>query len=126
MSKHNYSQYSNKKNRADEGKTTVKRDNFLIIDDLVEAPVVEAPEIKMVVETADTVALPKMITGFVSDCAKLNVRVEPSADADVICVLNNATEVEINLDNSTNEWFSVCTAAGIEGYCMRKFVNAKL
>lgn len=125
MSKHNYSQYSKKKH--DEGKSCVKKDDFLIIDDLVETPATkETPEIKMVVETVDTVALPKTITGFVTNCSKLNVRVEPSIDADVVCVLNSATEVEIDLDNSTDEWFSICTAAGIDGYCMRKFINAKL
>lgn len=129
MSKHNYTQYSNKKNHNDEGKTTVKQEEFLIIDDLVETPVAEAietPEVKMVVETVDTVALPKLVSGFVSNCAKLNVRTQPAADADVVCVLNSGTEIEINVNNSTDEWFSICTAAGIEGYCMRKFVNAKL
>lgn len=128
MSKHNYTQYSNKKN--DESKTTVKQEEFIIIDDLVStAEVVEAidvPEIKMVVETVETVTLPKTVSGFVSDCTKLNVRVEPAIDADVVCVLNSGTEIEINVNKSTDEWFSICTAAGIEGYCMRKFVNAKL
>lgn len=129
MSKHNYTQYSNKKNHNDEGKTTVKQEEFLIIDDLVETPVVEAvetPEVKMVVETVDTVTLPKLVSGFVSNCSKLNVRMQPEADADVVCVLNSGTEIEINVNNSTDDWFSICTAAGIEGYCMRKFVNAKL
>ena len=128
MSKHNYTQYSNKKN--DESKTAVKQEEFIIIDDLVgTAEVVEAidtPEIKMVVETVETVTFPKTVSGFVSNCTKLNVRVEPAIDADVVCVLNSGTEIEINVNKSTDEWFSICTAAGIEGYCMRKFVNAKL
>ena len=127
MSKHNYSQYSKKK----------YNDNMATADKVVDvasftttaaategAPV--APEIKMVAEAADTVTLPKTVIGFVSDCTKLNVREQPEIDADVVCVLNNGTEVEINVVNSTNEWFSVCTAAGIEGYCMRKFINARL
>lgn len=129
MSKHNYTQYSNKKNHNEEGKSTVKQEEFLIIDDLVETPVVEVietPEVKMVVETVETVTLPKIVNGFVANCTKLNVRVQPAADADVVCVLDNGTEIEINVNNSTDEWFSICTAAGIEGYCMRKFVNAKL
>ena len=129
MSKHNYTQYSNKKNHNEEGNSTVKQEEFLIIDDLIETPVVEAietPEVKMVVETVETVTLPKIVNGFVANCTKLNVRVQPAADADVVCVLDNGTEIEINVNNSTDEWFSICTAAGIEGYCMRKFVNAKL
>lgn len=127
MSKHNYSQYSKKK--YNDNMTTADKvvdvASFTTTAAATEGALV-APEIKMVVEAVDTVTLPKTVIGFVSDCTKLNVREQPEIDADVVCVLNNGTEVEINVANSTNEWFSVCTAAGIEGYCMRKFINARL
>lgn len=127
MSKHNYSQYSKKK----------YVDNMTVADQVADVESFETivaatdnasvtPEVKMVVETVDTVILPKTVTGFVTNCSKLNVRVNPDVTAEVVCILDSATEVVINLDNSTNEWFSICTAAGVEGFCMRKFVNAKL
>lgn len=126
MSKHNYSQYSKKKHNsmtvADHAVDVASFETTVAATEGAPA----APEIKMVVESVDTVALPKTVNGFVSDCNKLNVRVQPDIEADVVCVLDHATEVVICLDDSTDEWFSICTAAGIEGFCMRKFINAKL
>lgn len=131
MSKHNYSQYSDKKNytsKADEiveteesGVVAPDRDVVLAIEE-VEA----IPEIDIVNETVETVCVPETVTGVVVDCTNLNVRVAPQAIADVACVIGAATEVEINVAKSTDEWFHVCTAAGVEGYCMRKFVKAHL
>lgn len=118
MSKHNYSQYSKKKhadNTESFGISAISTDNNPII-----------PEIKMVVETVDTVVLPETVTGFVSNCSKLNVRANPDITSEVVCTLDNTTEVMIDLNKSTDEWFSICTAADVEGFCMRKFINAKL
>ena len=60
--------------------------------------------------------------GFV-DCRKLNVRAEPSTDAEVVCVISEGTELLIDEPESTDEFYKICTAAGVEGYCMRKFVT---
>lgn len=122
MSKRNYSQYSNKINKTDETKEIVE-------EVVVTEPVVEetaAPEVVMAEETVETVSLPETVTGVVTGCAKLNVRKNPSVNADVVCVLDVTSEIEINVAKSNKDWFSVCTATGIEGYCMRKFVEASL
>lgn len=126
-SKHNYTQYSNKKNleAADNVVTTEAFVEPEVFETTVAAPI-EPAEIKMVNETVETVVLPEIVTGVVVDCAKLNIRVAPNATATVACVLNAASEIEIDVTKSTDEWFHVCTAAGIEGYCMRKFVEAHL
>lgn len=137
MSKHNYSQYSNKKHNNINVKTNAEE---------TLAPV-EVEEIKMVVEhsetaaeantehivepvianeTVETVALPATVTGTVTGCSKLNVRVKPAIDAEVVTVLNSDSKVEIDPARSTNDWLKITTSAGVEGYCMRKFVSAKL
>lgn len=113
MAKHNYTQYSNK-----------KKDEIVTADAVVEP--VEMPPVDLVEEAVETVALPKTVDGIVVNCGKLNVRVEPSIDSDIVTVLNAMSEIEINVAESTGEWFKVCTATGIEGYCMRKFVDAYL
>lgn len=122
MSRHNYSQYSNHKNQHDVNE--------------VEAPEVETatiientnPEIVLVApETAPApVAVSETVTGVVVNCAKLNVRVNPSTNADVVCVLNAASEIEVNVAESNDEWVKVCTAIGVDGYCMRKFIDVNL
>lgn len=120
MSKHDYSKYSNKKR---ESKIDVDPD--VLVED--EPVVVTGPiEIKPVQETVDTVILPKTVTGVVANCARLNIRVAPNSLADVVCVLEVNSEFEINMSKSTDEWFSICMATGVEGYCMRKFVDARL
>jgi hypothetical protein len=116
MGKHNYSQYSNKNKNieVDEVIETVAP----IEEEIVTEPVVE--------ETVETVTLPETVNGTVVGCTKLNVRVNPSTTADVVCVLDVKSEIKINAAKSDNEWLSICTATGIEGYCMRKFVEANL
>lgn len=60
--------------------------------------------------------------GIVSNCGKLNVRKEPNINSDIICEALSKSELLIDLDGSTDEWFKVCTAAGSEGFCMKRFV----
>lgn len=128
--KHNYTQYA--KNSKPE--TQVE-----MVEEVVTTAVApETPvEIKMEPTTAvETVVeqiveapkpeKPKTATGIVVNCAKLNVRKAPAVNADVVCVLDKGSQVEINMPKSKKEWFSVCTAAGIEGYCMRKYVEVNL
>lgn len=62
-------------------------------------------------------------SGVVTDCAKLNVRAEPSTDAEVVCVISAATELLVDEAESTEDFYKICTAAGVEGYCMRKFIT---
>ena len=62
------------------------------------------------------------IIGIVTDCMKLNIRVEPSVDASVICEVPALSKLMIDRSKSTGDWWSVCTETGIEGFCMKKFV----
>lgn len=119
MSNHNYSnysKYSNKKTNEQSGE--VKMGSATAVEPVVRPVLVE--------EAVETVELPKTVKGVVVDCMKLNVRANPKTNADVLCVLNVGSEMEIDVAGSTDEWFRVNTAAGVDGYCMRKFVNAKL
>lgn len=114
MSKHNYSKYSNNNYK--------KQHDVVEETPVVEEPVVApAPEVE--VEQPQVVA---PVEGKVVDCAKLNVREKPAADAAVVRVIDVDTTVIIDVEKSTDEWFHVCTATGVEGYCMRKFVKADL
>lgn len=65
------------------------------------------------------------ITGIVSDCKKLRVRNAPELDSDVICEIEAGSIVEIDEVNSTEEFYKVCTEAGIDGYCMKKFIKVE-
>ena len=124
MSKHNYSQYSNKKNN--DGKTD--REAKLEVKPAPVKMVVEPVETAAVakVESVETNPAPAIVKGIVTGCSRLNVRAYPSLDADVVCVLDVMSELEINDDKSTYDWLCICTATGIEGYCMKKFIETDL
>ena len=89
----------------------------------VEEPEVVLPRVKepdvaaAVVEEAPTV-----IAGVVTDCAKLNVRRAPSMNATVVCEIPRKSVVTIDEDKSNAEWYGVCTATGVNGFCMKKYV----
>ena len=60
--------------------------------------------------------------GFVTNCKKLNVREEPRTDADIVCEVDYQTGLMIDENESTEEFYKVFTIAGIEGFCMKKFI----
>lgn len=134
MSKHNYSQYSKKKNN-DESVNAVITEPEVVAGSVfadqfsvqITPAVVEAPEVKMESEPAvQPENKPEAVTGKVCHCAKLNVRAKASTTAEVVGVLNAETEVTINVEKSTKDWFKVSTSTGVDGYCMRKFISASL
>ena len=61
--------------------------------------------------------------GFVNGCEKLNVRTNPTTDSEVVCVINENDEVII--EEAFDDWYSVTTKDGDEGYCMSKFITVK-
>lgn len=128
MAKHNYTQYANKnkvENEVVEETVIAEAPEVEVVTNMAEVTMM--PEIDLVEETVETVAVPNIpIAGTVVNCSRLNVRAEASADADIVCVLNGKSEVEIDVDKSTRDWFYVYTAAGLEGYCMKKFVDARV
>ena len=60
--------------------------------------------------------------GIVNDCVKLNVREEPNKESAIVCELALQTEVMVDQNDSTEDFYKVCTAAGIEGFCMKQFI----
>lgn len=136
MSKHNYTQYSNKAAVANRDVEKPAEVNSMteataaitepIIEPAVTATPVAPVKPVLVEETVETVAMPETVPGVVANCSKLNVRAKATMSSEIVCVLDAASEIEINVARSTGDWFYVYTAVGAEGYCMRKFVNAHL
>lgn len=60
--------------------------------------------------------------GFVN-CKMLNVRETPDIESEVLTVIHKNSEVMIDPSMSTDEFYSVCTETGIEGFCMRDFIE---
>lgn len=65
------------------------------------------------------------VIGVVTDCLKLNIREKPSKDSRVVTVVTCLDELKIDMGDSNDDWYAVCTATGIEGFCMKKFVAVR-
>lgn len=84
--------------------------------ELVEAVEVEEPIVEEVV---------KQKTGVVANCVRLNVRVAPAITADIKCEIKAGTEVVIDNDSSTEEFYKVSLATGVEGFCMKDYIEIR-
>ncbi len=91
----------------------------------VERKVAETLTLEVIEEAVEKVQEPeaKPTVGIVTDCAKLNVRKEPHANAEVAFVINAATNLVVIEEESTEDFYKICTAAGTEGYCMKRYIT---
>lgn len=111
-------------NPVDEASALSESDKEIITEPKVEEPVaVPTPETETEQESEQEAVKP--IIGVVTDCLKLRVRKQPNASAEVLCEIDALSEVQIEEKESTEEFYKVCTEAGVEGFCMKKFIAVK-
>ena len=79
----------------------------------------DVPELRT---EAEAVNEPHTGSGIVTDCLCLNVRKQPDIHSDVAVVIDALTQVCVDLDASTEDFYKVTTSDGIEGFCMRKYI----
>lgn len=110
MSKKDYTQFSNNSNKP--------------VSDQVEEPIKVVEPVKEVegVDTNQIDAPVQEVKGVVINCARLNVRKDPEPKAEILCAVDANSELMIDEANSTEDFYKVYTAAGIEGYCVKYFI----
>ena len=59
------------------------------------------------------------------NCLRLHIHEEPNLESNVACKIRYLSEVAIDLDSSTEDFYKVCTVAGIEGFCQKDLVTIK-
>ena len=93
-----------------------------------EAGTVEEAAAEPVVQPVEESPKKESKVGIVVNCEKLNLRRSPLKDSDganVITELLPGVAVVINEDESTPNFYKVITEDGLEGYCMRQFIEVK-
>lgn len=91
----------------------------------VENPIDETPIDETPIETEPAEpAKSEPIEGTVG-CEKLYVRSDATVDSEPVGVINRDSKVFVYEDESTEEFYKVCTATGLEGYCMKKFISVQ-
>lgn len=104
------------------------KDNFKEEKKVVDKKVLESPETKPANEITTEVEEPpkkEKVLGIVVNCPRLRVREHPSINAVVAAEIDEGSEVVINEDKSTEEFYSVITVTGLEGYCMKDYIQLK-
>lgn len=85
----------------------------------------EVAETEEVVADAVSEEFELPVYGVVIGCAKLNVRETPSMYGTIVCTIDEKTEVIIDEKESTEDYYKVCLASGIEGFCMKQFIELR-
>ena len=123
MGHKNYHKYSENKKNSESIPVPVEELNPLASE--AEETVTEVFENVIDEAINDETVIVEEVKGYLTNCSKLNVRSKADKNAAVLCILSDDAEVIIDLENSTNEFYKVCTSAGVEGYCMKNFIAIK-
>lgn len=131
----NYNKQYNQPKAEEPVKEEVQEPAVEVTEEVVEVEEV-APAVETVVVSAEELingpvvvteapAAPVTIVGVVSDCTSLRVRKAANAEAEILGTIELGSEVAIDEAGSTSDFYKVCTAAGLEGFCMKKFITIK-
>ena len=88
-----------------------------------EKEILETVEEEIVVENTTESVEPSTVLGVVTECVKLRVRSTPEIADNVLAEIILASEVLVDLEESTDEFYKITTEAGVEGYCMKQYIN---
>ena len=85
-------------------------------------------------EVTDEVTEPEVIVpsienneviGKISGFEKLYVRKEASKDSEPVGIVTDKDDLSIDVARSTDDFYKVITSNGLEGYCIKQFINIK-
>ena len=135
---HNYTNYSNKNIANNQEAADAVEEKVANEEQVVEEKVAneeQAVEEKVVNESQQNISDPESdidvaandetseLIGYVTDCVKLNVREAASKDSNVLCEIILNSKVIVDEENSTDDFYKVTTETGVEGYCMKQYIN---
>ena len=135
---HNYTNYSNKNIASNQEAADAVEEKVANEEQAVEEKVVneeQAVEEKVANESQQNISDPESdidvaandetseLIGYVTDCVKLNVREAASKDSNALCEIILNSKVIVDEENSTDDFYKVTTETGVEGYCMKQYIN---
>ena len=88
------------------------------VTDEVTEPEVIVPSIENNVENNEVI-------GKISGFEKLYVRKEASKDSEPVGIVTDKDDLSIDVAHSTDDFYKVITSNGLEGYCIKQFINIK-
>ncbi len=61
----------------------------------------------------------------VANCLRLHIHSEPNLESEIVCKVRYLTEVVIDPDNSTEDFYKIYTAIGAEGFCQKEYITIR-
>ena len=61
----------------------------------------------------------------VVNCLRLHIFSEPNLESEIVCKVRYLTQVAVDLDNSTGDFYKIYTAIGAEGFCQKEHITLK-
>lgn len=102
-------------------KTTTKKTVEVVPEVVEENSEVVKEEVKSVEETP--VVEIKEVTGTVVNCERLNVRKTPELGNNILGDILSGRKVQVNMDESTDQYYKICSETGLDGYCMKGYIK---
>ena len=91
-----------------------------------EAGIVEEAAAEPIDQLIEEAPKKETKVGIVANCEKLNLRRSPLKDSDganIITELLPGVAVVIDEDESTSDFYKVTTETGLEGFCMKQYIE---
>ena len=124
---HNYTNYSNKNITSNQEAADAVEEKVVNDEQAVKEKVANESQQNISDPESDVNATANDETseliGYVTECVKLNVREAASKDSNVLCEIILNSKVIIDKENSTDDFYKVTTETGVEGYCMKQYIN---
>ena len=125
MTKKDYTKYSESSKNEEIKNDNVQPEVTPEVETNIEPEV--TPEVETNVEPENE-NIDEIVIGIVT-ASKLNVRIEPNKDAEVLDIIVKDAEVEVNVTKSTEDFYKISITINdvlVEGYCMKEFIHIEL
>lgn len=95
------------------------------IEETIEEVTDEVIEPEVIVPSVENNVENNEVIGKISGFEKLYVRKEASKDSEPVGIVTDKDDLSIDVAHSTDDFYKVITSNGLEGYCVKQFINIK-
>ena len=85
----------------------------------------EVTDQEVIVPSIDNNVENNEIIGKINGFKNLYVRKEASKDSEPVGIVTDKDDLSIDVSHSTDDFYKVITSNGLEGYCIKQFINIK-
>ena len=94
-------------------------------EETIEEVTDEVIEPEVIVTSVENNVENNEVIGKISGFEKLYVRKEASKDSEPVGIVTDKDDLSIDVAHSTDDFYKVITSNGLEGYCIKQFINIK-